>query len=121
MSKLIVCSVVEAVPPLPPTGLVQAWSLDALDGNLRKQRERQVAQFMPVAAFEADVALFTSRYRILSYPQSVWLGWLAREFGDAIISPSATPAVFRHYETLTGGGADLFAVWALAVGLRNVG
>lgn len=119
--KLIVLSVVDGSPDLPVYGLINAWRVDSLDNNLRTLRHRLQKDFLPVAAFVCDPQLFLDHYRLLGFPQSMWLGWMGTNFGDALIAPDALAAFTRHYLTLGDGGAGLLAAWEIAAQFRDVG
>lgn len=115
---MIVCSVVGPSPSVQiPTGLISAWTVDSLPAQIRKLRFRMDREFLPVAAFEVDADKFLQVYHLLGFPQSVWLGWMAKNFGHAVITPAAQKPIFRHYGALKDRGVFLHAAWELAAGL----
>lgn len=118
--KLIIVSVVDSPPPLGVTGLIQAWSVSSLVANLSRQRREMEEEFLPVAAFTADRDLFVKTFGLLRLPQTVWLGWAAKNFGRARIDVSAQRAIFSHYATITDSGQFLLAAWATAVGFPGL-
>lgn len=118
--KLILASLVEGSAHFPVYGLVQAWDVDSLAQNLRQQRYRMEQQFLPVAAFVADPAVFLRRFKLMGFPQSLWLANFASVFGKAVIEPQFQRPIFTHYG-LMDDATILSAVWELATGLRDVG
>lgn len=110
--KLIICSLLHP-PGTTAYALVQAWSLESLEDNLRRQR-RLRGDFLPVAAFLAEPEALKSVLGLPHLPCSIWAEHAARWFGRTPIIGPAQPAIFTHY-THVVGVASLFEEWARAV------
>lgn len=113
--KLIICSIVED-DGTGPYGLVQAWSLDSLRDELRRQRRTSV--FLPVAAFLADREMALRALNLFTFPAELPLAAFARQFRHTAIVSEAQRGIFTHYSLMGEKAAVLMAVWELAVGLE---
>lgn len=106
--KLIVCSVVEN-----GTAVIQAWSVSSLTDNLRRQRRTWREQFLPVAAFHADVSTLIETMELDTLPAEVSLRFASAWLRLAVIEADAQPAVFAHYRIIgPSSSLPLYTAWA---------
>lgn len=118
--KLIVCSVVDGVTAPRFTALVQAWSVESLEDNLRRQRREMGPVFLPVATTIADPGKLRELTGLPPFPASVWLGNAAYWFGKTPLIRGTVKQVFAHLHSLPEDGAELLGAWFAALAEAEV-
>lgn len=101
-----------------PDGKSQIRSATDLDSAFRQWNHRY-GDFLPVAAFRCDPAVFCEAAQIRRLPKTATTQWVAEHFLRAPVQLSAQGAVLRHFRRLGGRAVPLFAEWASAVALLN--